>query len=369
MEYDFLVYLTALSKIFSLKCGAGLRLMEMYPDISEIFKLKRVDLEAILGKNDWYVDSILNPATLRWAAGEVDWAAAQGIRLLPISDPAYPQRLRECPDAPLMLYYSGTSDLNAERVLAVVGTRRATFYGRETCRKIVERMADTLVRPLVVSGLALGIDGTAHLAALASGLETVAVLPCGLDEIYPERHRDLAMRIMEHGALVTDFARATAPVSLTFVRRNRIIAGMADAVLLAESFVPGGGLITVSLARSYDREVFAVPGRVADPSFKGCNQMIAKNMASIVDGIDTIEKAMGWGALKRRRGGERVLFRAEDSPLSRSILEALSDRSPMSVDELSLILGEDVRTLSVVLLELELDGRIRSTGSGGYELK
>lgn len=368
MEYDFLVYQTALSKVFSLKCGVGLRLQEMYPDISEIFKLNRSDLEAVLGKSDYYVDGILNPETLRWAAGEVDWALSNGISLLPIGSPDYPRRLRECPDAPLMLYYSGNADLNAERVLAVVGTRRATYYGRETCRKIVERMADNPIKPLIVSGLALGIDGTAHMAALDGGLETVAVLPCGIDEIYPQRHRELAQRIMEKGALVTDFARATAPVSLTFVRRNRIIAGMADAVLLAESFVPGGGLITVSLARSYDREVFAVPGRISDPSFKGCNQMIAKNIASIVDKEDTVESAMGWGVPRRNRK-ERLLFRAEDTPLKRSIVQALSDRSPMSVDEFSLELEADIKDLAVALLELEIESRIRSTGNGCYELK
>lgn len=368
MEYDFLVYQTALSKIFSLKCTAGLRLMEMFPDISEIFRLDREELESVVGKADWCVNGILNPATLRWAAGEVDWALGSGIRLLPIGDPSYPRRLRECPDAPLLLYCSGNADLNAERVVSVVGTRRATYYGRETCRKMVERLSENPVKPLIVSGLALGIDGTAHLAALDSGLPTVAVLPCGLDEIYPQRHRELALRIMEHGALVTDFARATAPVSLTFVRRNRIIAGMADAVLLAESYVPGGGLITASLARSYDREVFAVPGRLSDASFKGCNQMIAKNVATIADSVDSIEASMGWRAAELRRS-ERTLFRAEDTPLSRSIMMALSDKSPMSVDELSLVVHAEIGELSSALLELEIEGRIRSTRDGGYDLR
>lgn len=368
MEYDFLVYQTALSKIFSLKCAAGLRLMEMYPDISEIFTLDRKSLESIIGNTGRYVADILDHATLDWAASEVDWALSCGIKLLPIGDESYPRRLKECPDAPLMLYCSGEADLNAGRALAVVGTRRASYYGKETCRKILERIACNTVKPLIISGLALGIDGTAHIAALDFGLPTVAVLPCGLDSIYPYRHRELALRIMEKGALVTDFARATAPLSLTFVRRNRIIAGMADAVLLAESYVPGGGLITVSLARSYDREVFAVPGRMSDASFKGCNKMIAGNMACIVDGLDTIEIAMGWGASRAVRK-ERDLFSAEDTPLKRNIVKALSSRSPLSVNELSLLLGDSIGTLSTALLELEMEGRIGSCGNGGYELK
>lgn len=367
MEYDFLVYQTALSKIFSLKCAAGLRLMEMYPDISEIFALDRESLESIFGRADRYIDEILNPATLDWAAREVDWALSSGIKLLPIGNPSYPARLRECPDAPLMLYCSGEADLNAKRALAVVGTRRASYYGRDTCRKILERIADSPLKPLIVSGLALGIDGTAHLAALDLGMPTAAVLPCGLDEVYPYRHRELAMRIMEKGALVSDFARGTPPVSLTFVRRNRIIAGMADAVLLAESFVPGGGLITVSLARSYDREVFAVPGRLADPSFKGCNQMIAKNMACIVDSFDTIGTAMGWGK-GSGPAKERELFSPADTPVKREIIRSLSDRSSLNVDELALLLGESIGTLSSALLELELEGRIRSSQEGGYEI-
>ena len=202
--------------------------------------------------------------------------------MLGIGQPGYPRRLADCGDAPLLLYVRGAADLDATHVLAVVGTRKATWTGRDQCRRIVENLAELEEKPLIVSGLALGIDGCAHEAALAAGLPTVGVLPCGPEAVYPRQHQALADRMLERGALVTDFARGIAPEAYTFLRRNRIIAGLADAVLLVESYQKGGGLITASLAASYNREVYAVPGRPTDASFEGCNRLIAAQEAVLV---------------------------------------------------------------------------------------
>lgn len=351
-----MVCLCAISKVFAYKCAAGRQLMEAFGGPGAVFKAPRATLREALHRADDYVDVLCDPELLEWARTEVEWAKGCGVELLPVGSSRYPFRLAQCADAPLLLYYKGNVDLNAPQILAVVGTRKATWYGRTMCRKIVERLASLPGRPLVVSGLALGIDGTAHLAALEAGLQTVGVMPTGLDDVYPHQHRELAARIVEHGALVTDFARLTAPAAMTFIRRNRLIAGMADATLLAESFARGGGLITVSLAESYGREVFAVPGRLTDPSFAGCHEVIRKNVAQIVTDTESLPLAMGW--LQQKTGRKKAAERPGDSALERTILALLAERGSLTTDDLTRLTGQDASAVSVALFQLEVDGRV-----------
>ena len=365
MDSDNLVCLCALSKVFAYKSAVGRQLIDAFGGPAAVFAAPRSALRDALNHADEYVDALTAPGLLEWACTETEWAAAHGVDLLPCGSARYPFRLAQCDDAPLLLYCKGTADLNVPCVLSVVGTRKATWYGRTTCRKLVERLAGLPVRPLVVSGLALGIDGCAHLAALEAGLQTVGVMPTGLDEIYPRQHRDLAARIVEHGALVTDFPRLTAPAAHTFIRRNRLIAGMADATLLAESFARGGGLITVSLAESYGRDVFDVPGRLTDLSFAGCHEIIRNNIAQIVTDADSIPLAMGW--LKQpARSGRQPGFRPEDSALKRTLLALLGERGTLSADELSSLTGQDAGTISVALFELEVEGRVAAEFGNKY---
>ena len=361
MDYDRSVYFCALSKVFAYKCAAGKHLIETLGSPEAIFRARRDDLFAVLHNAEPFIDKLLDPGLLEWARGEVEWARSYGIRLLGLGEPGYPKRLAECDDAPMMLYYKGTAELDATRVLAVVGTRKASWQGREACRRIIERISSLKEKPLIVSGLALGIDGVAHASALEGGLPTVGVLPCGLDEIYPRQHRDLACRMLEKGGLVTDFARGTEPVAFTFLRRNRIIAGLADATLLVESYRRGGGLITASLASSYNREVFAVPGRLSDASFEGCNRLIASRDAVLVADEDALPLAMGWISAARTKTRLSAV-RPDDPPLRRTLIRILEDRSPVSMDEMSLWSGVPPQELSVELLELELSGRVIAEG-------
>lgn len=362
MESDRLSYMCALSRVFAYKCSVGRRLLDSFGDVRSLFEAGRDGLSARLSGGREYIDRLLDPQLLEWAQREVEWAARYGIALLPIGDPRYPRRLAECGDAPLVLYCKGDADLNASRVLAVVGTRKASWYGREGCRRIVERLSDLEIKPLIVSGMALGIDGAAHEAALSSGLQTVGVLPCGLDEIYPRQHRGLACRILGEGALVTDFPRRTSPVAFTFLRRNRIIAGMSDAVLLAESYRKGGGLITASLAESYDREVFALPGRLTDASFEGCNHLIARRDAILAEDAEAIALAMGWEMRKSIRG-RRTLLQPGDPPKKRELLRLLESRSPLSAEDAARLTGLEAGEVTVLLLELEMEGRAVADGN------
>lgn len=361
MEPDRFVYLCALSKVFAYKCAVGRELMEHFGGAEGVFRTPRHDLSAVLCNAENYLDQLFDPVLLDWAADEVAWARNYDIRLLGLDDPDYPRRLAACNDAPLMLYCKGNADLNAARALAVVGTRKASWTGRESCRRIIGRLADLNEKPLIVSGMALGIDGCAHAAALEAGLPTIGVLPCGLDEIYPRQHRELARRTLENGALVTDFPRGTQPISFTFLRRNRIIAGMADATLLVESFHKGGGLITASLAASYQREVFAVAGRMTDASFTGCNELIARQEAILVPDADALPLAMGWISVRQRRA--RVpLLRVDDPPERCSVLRCLEARAPLSAEEVAALTRLDPRAVNLLLLELEMEGRVVDEG-------
>jgi len=346
MDSDRSVYLCALSRVFAYKCAAGRHLLETFGGPAAVFAARRDELSAVLHHADAVIDQLLDPSLLEWARREAEWAGRFGIRLLGLGEPGYPKRLAECDDAPLLLYYKGTADLDAPRVLAVVGTRKASWQGREACRRIVERLSSLKEKPLIVSGLALGIDGCAHLSALEGSLPTVGVLPCGLDEIYPRQHRELARRMLETGGLVTDFCRQTSPAAFSFLRRNRIIAGLADATLLVESYRKGGGLITASLASSYNRDVYAVPGRLTDASFEGCNRLIRDGEAVLVSDEESLPVALGWA-----------------SPAGRTLLRVLEDRAPATMEELSFWTGLPPQELSVELLELELAGRVAADGS------
>lgn len=362
MDPDFSVYYCALSKVFAYKCTAGRRLLEHFGEPAAVFSARRAELLGVLPGGAAYIDQLLDAGLLAWAEQEVAWARASGIRLLGLGASDYPRRLAACEDAPLMLYCKGPADLDASRTLAVVGTRKCSWHGREACRRLVGALASLDEKPTIVSGLALGIDGCAHGAALENGLPTVAVLPCGLDEVYPRQHGGLAERIAEHGALVSDFARGTAPVAFTFLRRNRIIAGLADATLLAESYRKGGGLITMSLAASYNRETFAVPGRLSDASFEGCNRLIANQEAVLVADERTIPSTMEWGA-PLRIGGRAPLFRPGDPPQYRTAIRLIREHAPLTPDELSARMDIPVRDAAVLLLELEMEGRIVAEGT------
>lgn len=353
MEHDFYVKALIVGKVFSGRCKAAREMME-----------SRGGLEALFSSG---IAHLGDDSMRRWAEKELEWAVRNDVKILYIDDPGYPKRLRECPDAPIVLFYKGCANLDADKVLAVVGTRRCTYNGRQNCINLLRELKEDGNSPLVVSGLAYGIDAAAHETALELGLQTVAVIPTGLDTIYPSRHRALADRILEQGAVVTDFTKNTFPQTFTFCQRNRIIAGLSDATLLVESFAKGGGLITTSLANSYDRDVFAVPGRLSDASYAGCNSLIEKDIAHIVTGASSIEKVMGWHS-PDKKAQTCSLFREDDSPLARQILKLLQWKSPMANEELCSRIGLPVQEMAPELLILELDRRIVSLQGRKYAL-
>ena len=371
MEYDETVYACAVNRIFNYNCREARILTDMFPSPGGIFSLSRAELSRLIHRQD-LIDALSDREQLRKAYEEVEWARAHGIHIIYIGDSCYPPRLKECPDAPVVLFFkgSGTGCLSPARAVAVVGTRNATSYGLRTCREIIRELSRLWPRPVIISGLAYGIDICAHLTALECGMETVAVLPTGMDSIYPRAHREYAIRITGGGGLVTDFPKGSAPQAVTFLRRNRIIAGLADAVLLIESAAKGGGLITASLAQSYSREVMAVPGRLTDMYSAGCNALIARNAAAIIQSADAPAKIMGWDYPDRQSHKARLQKIFEDCGyIKRNILLALAAESVVGRDTLIEKAGGDPSEVLPAVTELELDGVIESDLYGNYSLK
>ena len=304
-------------------------------------------------------------AHIHRAEEEYEWTQQHGVRILRWGDDAYPQRLAECADAPLILYYKGTADLNQIRVINIVGTRHCTIYGQDIVRHFIDGLREICGnRMLVVSGLAYGVDIAAHRNALEKGFETIGVLAHGLDDLYPPRHRETAKRMLTQGGLLTEYMTRTNADKMNFVRRNRIVAGMCDATVLVESAAHGGGLITCGIAQEYGREVFAFPGNINQEYSEGCNNLIRKNGATLITSAKDFAESMGWLDDRRleraqKEGIERQMF-PDLSPDQQRIVETLQKTNDLQVNMLSNMTGLSVGKVAAEMFELEMKGVARS---------
>ena len=304
----------------------------------------------------------------RWAEDQMAWALSKGITPLPLNSADYPQRLRECPDAPIVLYYMGNGQLNAQRVICIVGTRHCTIYGKDLVAAFVRDLSKLCPGILIVSGLAYGVDICAHRNALAEGLPTVGVLAHGLDTIYPSSHRETAAEMLREGGLLTEYPSCTNADKMNFVRRNRIVAGMSDACILVESAEKGGGLITADIASSYGRDVFAFPGHVNAEYSKGCNNLIRDNKAGLITSAADFVKAMGWESdavlqQAKSKGIERQLFPDLTTEEAR-VVAVLEKTNDLQMNLLSNMSGIGIGQLSSLLFTLEMKGVIKTLAGG-----
>ncbi len=304
----------------------------------------------------------------KWAESELQWDLDNGIKPLAISSPLYPQRLAECPDAPVMLYYMGNADLNAKRIICIIGTRHATAYGQDIIQKFTKELQIACPDTLIVSGLAYGVDICAHRSALAAGMETIGVLAHGLDTIYPSGHRDTAAKMVKQGGLLTEFPINTNADKVNFVRRNRIVAGMSDACIIVESAEKGGGLITTGIANSYGRDVFAFPGNIGLPYSIGCNNLIRDNKAQLITSAQDFVNAMGWendAKLReaKKQGIERQLF-PDLSADEQHIVDILTTTNDLQINLLSAKSGFAIGKVSSLMFTLEMKGIVKSMAGG-----
>lgn len=323
----------------------------------------------IPGLTDKVLGSMDNPEILRLCEAELQFAEKNGISCLIPSDESYPSRLRECPDAPLALFYKGNADLNSLRIISIVGTRNATEYGKECCASFVRELKGLVPDVLVVSGLAYGIDIQAHRAALANRLPTIGVLAHGLDRIYPAAHRRTAVEMLSQGGLITEFPSGTVPDRQNFVKRNRIVAGMSDATIVVESALKGGSLITADIAGSYHRDCFAFPGRINDIYSAGCNELVRQNKAMLLQSAEGFVKAMCWDVEKKMPKAIQRQFFPDLSPEEESVVSLLR-RQPEGQQINTLVVETNIaiNRLAGILFGLEMKGMVRALAGGIYKL-
>ena len=354
--------LSELTELYK-RAGSATAVIEHKRDIREI--LPEASTHLIQALKD--IDSLRE-----WAEQELEYDRLHNIEPICMNDERYPQRLKECPDAPILLYYLGNADLNNRHIINIIGTRHCTTYGQDIIHSFVRELKALCPDVLILSGLAYGVDIHAHRAALENGFETVGVLAHGLDDIYPRGHRDTALKMVKQGGLLTEYTTHTQPVARNFVQRNRIVAGCADATILVESAAKGGGLITCSIARSYGREVFAFPGAVHSDYSEGCNNLIRDNGAALITSATDFVKAMGWDddiklEQAQQRGIERTLF-PDLSSEEEAIVRVLAKNNDLQINLLSIQANIPIARLTGILFTLEMKGVIRAMAGGCYHL-
>ena len=361
-------YRIALSAIKGMNRLLAETLISLTGDVSAFFTLSQRELAELTGWDSRLFSEVERGKALMMAGEEVAFVRRKGITPLFFTDADYPQRLLECDDAPLMLYYKGCATLQAPRVVSIVGTRHATPYGKNFVETLVHDIAEACPDTLIVSGLAYGIDVAAHRAALRYGLPTVGVLAHGLNTIYPAQHRNTAIQMLESGGLLTEYASSQATHKGFFLARNRIVAGVADAVVVVESGVKGGSLFTATIAGDYHRDVFALPGRVGDISSMGCNELIRNNKASLLTCADDLIEAMGWASRRQQptQASLSVQNIVELTAEEQNIMQYLTTQGEGQINRMAIELNTPIATLSATLVELEFKGCVIALPGGVY---
>jgi DNA processing protein len=327
-------------------------------DAPGIFNAKRHILEKIEGIGTLKANCIRNFSDFKTAEEEIRFIEKYKITPLFITSAAYPRRLLNCYDSPILLYYKGSADLNTSRVISIIGTRNHSDYGKMLTEKLVAGLEDMNVT--IISGLAYGIDALAHTASLKHRISTIGVLAHGLDQVYPPVHADLEKEMVkENGGLLTEFRKGTKPDRHNFPNRNRIVAGMSDATIVIETGIKGGSMITVELANGYNKDVFAFPGRTTDSKSGGCNYLIKTNKAILLTDAAQLAEMMGWAASTANNKKQKELF-IEMTAEEQTILKILRQKETVHIDELHQHSGLSSSAVAAAILNLELQNVIVS---------
>lgn len=347
-------------------------IMEVFPSTEALFSESKKALEAAFGNRKRIIDDIINKTMFNRCEKEIEFINKYNIKCLFFKDNDYPYKLLQIPDMPICFYYQGSGDLNRNRMIAIVGTRNATNYGKEITNEIVSGLKPYNVS--IVSGLAYGIDSIAHQKSLDEDIPTFGVLGHGLDIIYPNQNFDLSQKMIENGGLITEFMTLTKPLPHNFPRRNRIIAGLCDAVICIEAAKKGGALLTSDLANQYDREVFAVPGRIGDHYSEGCNYLIRTQRANILHNINDIPHLMNWDdgvQLELFQGKKESKYNNAISKLSKNeklIYDFIYNEKQVNIDNISIECLLNTSILAGCLLNLELEGLVECLPGKLYKI-
>jgi DNA processing protein len=374
MTSEEIIYSIALTQLKGLSLLNARTLLDTVGSATEVFAHRKDILSIIPDASRRLVETLSNAdEAVKRAEEEMAFVEKKGVRVLTLHDDDYPQRLRECEDAPLVLFTCGSAKLNAKRIISVVGTRKCSEYGREMCHNLIADLKRQCPDVLVVSGLAYGIDICAHRAALENSMSTVGVLAHGLDMIYPSMHRQTAIdMIRQGGGLLTEYLTGTRPEKMNFVRRNRIVAGLCDACIVVESAEKGGSLITAELALDYNRDVFAFPGRTYDEQSKGCNNLIRRHQATLITCASDLTELMGWADTQAKASTPQAIQKELFPDLTeeeQALLNTLKDVDDKHINQIAIDANIPYSRASMILFDLEMKGLVRALGGARYKIR
>ncbi len=361
-----LLYQIAINNIVGIGGVTAKRLISYCGSVEQIFREKKEALLKIPGIGENLTRAIRKGAAFERAEQEIRYIEKHKIKPLFYLDKDYPFRLKQCEDGPLLIFVKGNACLNQPRMLAVVGTRNMTDYGRTHCESMIAELS--AFTPVIVSGLAYGVDACAHKAALKNKLQTLAVLAHGLDRIYPHAHHQLAQAIIEQGALVTDFLTGNKPDRENFPKRNRIIAGLCDGIIVAEAAVSGGALITANIANTYNRDVFAIPGRIEDTYSQGCNKLIKINKAHLLESASDLQYIMNWEPGKKLKTGIQKSLFVTLTEEEKKMTDFLKAHEEPGIDQIVAGTSFNLSKATSILLSLEFKEVVKPLPGKTYRL-
>jgi DNA processing protein len=356
MTEQDLFYLLALQRVEGVGDIMAKKLLTHCGSAEAVFATKTVKLAAIDGVGSILLKSLKNKSVFEKANKELEFVKSNDINVVSFQDENYPDRLKHCIDGPLLLFTSGNIDLKNRRIISIVGTRQITSYGMEFCRKLIEDLAP--LDPIIVSGFAYGVDIVAHQLAMEHKLQTIGVVAHGLNQIYPKSHKKYVAKVEENGGFMTEFWSSSNPDKENFVRRNRIVAGISEATIVIESADRGGSLITANMANDYNRDVFAVPGRVTDKYSQGCNNLIKTQKANVLTSAADLIYILNWDIQKESRPVQKQLFvTLEDD--EQKVYDYLLKTGKELMDIIALRCDFPIYKISGMLLNMELKGVVR----------
>ncbi len=354
-----LLYRIALTKVPKVGAVHAKNLIAHCGSAQAVFNTSKAHLTKINGIGESIADYILTSSVLNWAEKELDFIEKNKVRVLYHTDSDYPRRLKTQADCPMLLYYKGTADLNAPRIVSIVGTRKPSSYGLRMCEEIVDGFLP--YNTLIISGLAYGIDAAAHKRCLSVRLPTVGIMGTGLQRIYPEEHRSFGLKMCENGGLLTEYPSDQDPEQKHFPMRNRIIAGMSDAVIVVETAAKGGSMITANMAIDYGRDVFAVPGRVGEFHAQGCNDLLRKRRANLIEQASHVAEQLRWIDMDATKPTAQTQLFLELSDNERFIIDILKKyETNIPIDALSLEAKMNPSQIASLLLTLEFKGVVQT---------
>jgi len=363
-DYPENYYIIALLEINSVGVSTAKDLIERFGSARNALNQSLETYKKLGNVGQNIIEALEKEIIFTTAENQYTFAKNNNVQIISYYDNEYPRRLKHCSDSPLVLYYKGNTNLNNTKVVGIVGTRNATAYGKKMCDNVIEELAEQNV--LIVSGLAYGIDIEAHKLSMQYNTPTVGVLAHGLDSIYPREHAGYANKMQENGGVLSEHKIKTKPNRENFPKRNRIVAGMCDAIIVVESAITGGSMITARLGNDYNRDVFAIPGRLGDKFSEGCNHLIKTNQAHLLQASKDIAYILGWNQ-KKVKAIQKQLF-VDLNEEETVIVELLKANAVLSIDEIALELDFPMSKISTQLLMLEFKGMVKQLPGKKYEL-